>query len=426
MSFLRTAVYVILIWFSITGCADKVERNGNWYYSESMKAYNAGDYKTFLDYTKKSSELLPGRLTIQYNLACAYSLNGKIDESYQTVEGLMKKGLPIDVEADSDFDKLRKDKRYAELIEKLNAARQPVNRSALAYVIPEKDLIPEGLAYDAGEDCFYIGSLYKSKIVKITRDGEVSDFTSSRQDSLVSIVGMKVDVEGRYLWASSSYGYKNDNISFEELGTCEMVRYSLQTGELVNRYSLAKKENHFFNDVVLNSDKDAFITDSHVPAVYLIDHGENVVKEYVKLADGLYPNGIALSGNENLLYVAVGDGIIIVDVHDRSIRYLKHSADIFTGGCDGLYFYKNSLIGIQGFLSRIARFHLNEDLNEVAKLEILESYNPEFENPTTGAIAGNEFYYIANAQLAKIDRDGNLPPPDQLNNVKILKVALDQ
>ncbi|MBU1065037.1 SMP-30/gluconolactonase/LRE family protein, partial [bacterium] len=310
------------------------------------------------------------------------------------------------------------------MVDKLNAARQPAKQISLAFVTPEKDLIPEGPAYDAGEDCFYIGILYKSKIVKITRDGEVTDFTSSRQDSTVSVVGMKVDTDGRFLWASSSYGYKKDNIPSEELGTCEMVKYNLQTGELVDRYSVAKEENHFFNDVVLNSDKDAFITDSHVPAVYRIDHVENVIKKYVTLPDGSYPNGIALSENENFLYVAVRDGIIIVNIHDRSTKYLKHSEDIFTGGCDGLYFFKNSLTGILGFLSRVVRFHLNENMNEVVSIEVLESYNPEFETPTTGAIAGNEFYYIANAQLGKIDRDGNLAPIDQLNEVKILKVNL--
>ncbi|MFH1250453.1 MAG: hypothetical protein V1715_05055, partial [bacterium] len=157
-----------------------------------------------------------------------------------------------------------------------------------------------------------------------------------------------------------------------------------------------------------------------------IDHVENVIKKYVTLPDGSYPNGIALSENENFLYVAVRDGIIIVNIHDRSTKYLKHSEDIFTGGCDGLYFFKNSLTGILGFLSRVVRFHLNENMNEVVSIEVLESYNPEFETPTTGAIAGNEFYYIANAQLAKIDRDGNLFPIDQLNDVKILKVGLDQ
>lgn len=422
---MRKLLSLIILICLFAACSEKVEHDGNWYYDQSMKAYNAGDYKGFLENTEKAVELMPSQLMIQYNLACAYSLNGKIDESLRTIENLMKKGMPIGVESDSDFDNLRVDKRYTALIEKLSEARKPVNRSIPAFIVPEKDLIPEGLAYDAGDDCFYLGSLYKSKIVKITRDGEITDFTSSRQDGLVSIVGMKVDVDGRFLWASSSYGYKKDSIPFEELGTCDMVKYNLVTGELVDRYSLPKEENHFFNDVVLNSDKDAFITDGHVPAVYLINHVENEVKEYVKLADGLYPNGIALSENENLIYVAVRDGIQIIDVRDRSVKYLKHTEEIYSGGCDGLYFYKNSLIGIQGFLSRIARFHLSEDLNEVVKLEILESYNPEFESPTTGAIAGNEFYYIANAQLAKIDRDGNLSSMDKLNDVKILKVTLD-
>ena len=44
---------------------------------------------------------------------------------------------------------------------------------------------------------------------------------------------------------------------------------------------------------------------------------------------------------------------------------------------------------------------------------------------TTGAIAGDYFYYIANAQLTKIDQDGKLFPRDQLNPVKILRVNLE-
>lgn len=406
-------------------CSGKPDHDGNWYYNESMNAYRAGDYQAFLDYTLKAEELLPTSFNVKYNLACAYSLNNKIDKAFDLINALADKGFPVGVEADSDFDNIRNDARYPALLDKLNKVRTPVSRSELAYVIPEIDLIPEGLAYDAGEDCFYIGSLYKSKIVKITRGGDISDFTTPRQDGLVSIVGMKVDPVGRYLWASSSYGYKKDNIPFEELGTCEMVKYNLTTGELVNRYPLPKEENHFFNDVVLNHDNDAFVTDSHVAGVYVINHVEDTVKEFVKLDEGSYPNGIALSDNDNYLYVAVSNGIVIIDMRDKSTKYLKHSDDIYVAGCDGLYFYKQSLIGVQGMFSRIARFHLNSNLDEVTKLEVLEAYNPDFENPTTGAIAGNEFYYIANTQLAKIDQDGKLASRDKLNPVKIYKVNLD-
>ncbi|MFC2133084.1 hypothetical protein ACFLR4_02845 [Bacteroidota bacterium] len=423
--YLTKILSLLVIAVLLFGCGERVEKNGNWYYDESMKAYRAGDYEKFLDYTEKAVELLPGRITAQYNLACAHALNGKTGEAIATIENLIEKGMPVNIETDTDFDSIRDDERYSALIEKLTEARKPVNRSEEAFVIDEIDLIPEGLAYDSGEDCFYIGSLYKSKILKILLDGQISEFVSERQDSIVSIVGMKVDAAGRYLWASSSYGYKKDNIPFEELGTCEMVKFNLETGKLVDRYALPKEENHFFNDVVLNSDADAFVTDSHVPAVYLINHVENVVEEFAALETASYPNGIALSDNENILYVAVRSGIEIVDVKDKSVGKLKHPENIYVAGCDGLYFYKQSLIGVQGFLNRIVRFHLNDELNEVTEMEVLEAFNPEFENPTTGAIAGDYFYYIANAQLTKIDQEGKLFPRDQLNPVKIFKVKLE-
>jgi len=418
-------VTILLAVIFAQGCSDTNKHDATWYYNESMNAYGQQDYQSFLKYTKKASKLMPGRLTIRYNLACAYSLTGKIDAAYRTIYELIEKGLPPHIENDSDFDNIRGDQRYPDLLDRLARARTPINNSTLAFRIPEVDLIPEGLAYDSDEDCFYIGSIYKSKIVKITRDGTVSDFTRSRQDQLVSIIGMKVDPELRTLWASSSYGYKKDNIPFDKLGTCEMVKYNLVTGELLERYALPQEENHFFNDLVITDQHDAFITDSHVPAVCFIDSKSNELRKYIDLPEGSYPNGITISDDQNFLYVALTNRIMIVDLHDRTNRQLKHPENAYIGGCDGLYYYQNSLIGIQSFLSRVARFHLNADLDEVTEIEVLEAYNPKFENPTTGAIANQEFYYIANAQLGKIDREGNLAPKNQLTPVTILKLELE-
>ena len=47
-------------------------------------------------------------------------------------------------------------------------------RSEIAFRLPERDLIPEGICYDPEDDVFYLGSIRKSKILKISRDGEVS------------------------------------------------------------------------------------------------------------------------------------------------------------------------------------------------------------------------------------------------------------
>jgi hypothetical protein len=57
--------------------------------------------------------------------------------------------------------------------------------------------------------------------------------------------------------------------------------------------------------------------------------------------------------------------------------------------------------------------------------EIIEMNNEYFQEPTTGAIAGDEFYYIANSQLGSYDNEGNLWPMDKLNEVVILKTKLE-
>ena len=78
-----------------------------------------------------------------------------------------------------------------------------------------------------------------------------------------------------------------------------------------------------------------------------------------------------------------------------------------TGLClatiDGLYFYRGALIAIQkAFMTpRVARFSLSRDLRTIERAEVLERRNPLFEGVTTGVIAGDEFFYMANIQDGK-------------------------
>ncbi len=71
----------------------------------------------------------------------------------------------------------------------------------------------------------------------------------------------------------------------------------------------------------------------------------------------------------------------------------------------------------------MVRFYLNPALDRVERLEVLERRNPIFNIPTTGAVAGSEFYYIANTQLRNL-KDGKILSREQLRPVQILKVRL--
>lgn len=79
-------------------------------------------------------------------------------------------------------------------------------------------------------------------------------------------------------------------------------------------------------------------------------------------------------------------------------------------GIDRLYFYDNSLIGIQTgrTVQRVGRLYLNAQLTRVGRLEVLDANNPLFDIPTTGSIVVNEFYFIGNSQMDKLNDNGTI------------------
>ena len=71
------------------------------------------------------------------------------------------------------------------------------------YILTEKDIIPEGVAFDENTQTIYVSSTYKRKIVAIDKDGNVRDFITEAQDDIKSVIGMEVDEKRNCLWAVS-------------------------------------------------------------------------------------------------------------------------------------------------------------------------------------------------------------------------------
>jgi hypothetical protein len=61
----------------------------------------------------------------------------------------------------------------------------------------------------------------------------------------------------------------------------------------------------------------------------------------------------------------------------------------------------------------------------IKREEILETYNPAFENPTTGSLDGDSLLFMANTQLHKWRSDEPLPPPNAFHEIQILRIPLD-
>jgi len=390
-------------------------------------AYQNQDYSAWLGYMKRLYAISPYSPFTTYNLACAYSLNGFPAKALEALEKSISMGIGVNADRDPDFGSLKELTEFQELMTRAEALNQPVSNSTEAFTVNELDLIPEGITYNPIDGTFFIGSLYKSKIIKVDINGQASDFTAERQDGLRPVTGMKINPDRTELWACSqvsSPGNRNHDPS--EMGWSGIFKYDLNTGKLIKKYTLFEEElPHLFNDLVILKNGDVYFTDSTTGSIYRIRKIQDKIELFLRSGEFTYPNGIALSPDQKNLYMAgTLQGVVLVNIQDGTYKPLEHPDGVTTVGIDGLYHYKNSLIAVQNGLGRISRFYLNQAGDKILHSELIEFANPVFNIPTTGTIVGNTFYYLANSQLRSFEADGTIFPPERLANVVVLKTEL--
>lgn len=274
--------------------------------------------------------------------------------------------------------------------------------SEIAFRINDPELIPEGIAYDAQTKTFFVGSTFKRKIVAIDAAGKVRDFTTEAQDGIYGVLGMRVDAKRRVLWAISSNAggtMPARRLDKSCLGCSTVTSYRLDTGNLLKKYELSNKPAvHFLNDLALAPNGDVFITDTVSGDIYRIAQGAEAMETFVSLGAGTFPNGIDFADDGRTLYVASAAGIRRVNTADKTITPIGGLGEKVPS-IDGLYFHRGRLIAIQPFEAnrKVVRYALSGDT--ISKTEVIEAEHESMKQPTTGVIVGDDFYYIANAQL---------------------------
>ena len=399
-------------------------------YTRSQEAWNKKDYPLFLKLTEQLVQVAPTHSGIQFQYARALAANHKNAEAIQTLQRIARMGGAPPARDDQALSVLKEKPEFQAILSQFDSNRSPSGRSTVAFRVPGKDLIPEGIAYDAVDKTFYIGSIYRRKILKVDSAGNASEFTKEKADGNWGILGMEVDPTRRHLWACTvNDGPQTVMMDPEPAteGKSALVKYDLRTGKLIKRYEVGTKQApKLLNDVAIAKNGDVYVSESKGGAVYKL-HGQTDRLELFATGEQMgYPNGIALSEDAKFVYVSHIEGITVVNTSNAERKLLTGPADSQLGSNDGLVFYANSLVGIQqltGGVERIVRFHLENPLH-VKRVEVLQVNHPLFQLPTTGDMAGDEFHYIANSQLRSFDEKGQIFPAEKLNDPVILKVDL--
>lgn len=305
---------------------------------------------------------------------------------------------------------------FRAMLEQSRQRYPPVHKASIAFTVPAKDLFPEGLAVDTQKQLFYMGSMRHRKIVKFTLDGTVSDFVKQDLYDLMPIGGVHVNPADHSVWASTDAGEKHRP---------ELLHFDTQ-GKLLERYASPGTMPYDLNDLVLRGSREIFTTDTEGHHVYRFDRASHTFTDMKLYRPVFYPNGITLSGDGNLLFIADMLGVIRVDLLSNESEDVDPGAHNTLCGIDGLYWNKGEFLGVQYGTGayRVMRWQLSPDGRKVTASEILEHRTDLVSDPTTGVVLGDKFYFIANTGIYNLEED-KIIDPAKLEPVHIAVVALN-
>ena len=178
-------------------------------------------------------------------------------------------------------------------------------------------------------------------------------------------------------------------------------------------------------DLVFADDDTIYATESLTGALYHYSLSKNEFTQVVAPGKLRSMQGLVLDASGEHLYVSdyVG-GLFRVRLADYNVERVVADDTINLFGIDGLYRRGNELIAIQNGIQphRVAVFTLSEDGASVIGARVLARNLPEFDEPTLGIVAGDEFLFVANSHWNRFDRSGRLQ--EGLTGPIILRVPL--
>ena len=378
----------------------------------ARQALEAKDYSKLRDTLAELRPLMPGNPQLLYNLAASDSHLGQMERALAELKDLANAGLIYDFNADDDFASLRGSAGFASVLRQVEQNRKPTTRAVPVSTLPERDLLPEDIAYDGKTRRFLIGSVTKCKIV--TADGRV--FAKSDWP----VMALRVDARRRILWAATGWLAHCQQCDAADRDKSALLAFHLDSGALLKRVDSPVKG--LLGDMTISRAGDLFVSEGSYGAVLRLKGDSSTLERLDAPGEFASPQTPALSSDERTLYVPdYVRGIAAMDLKARTVRWLQPAHDIVLSGIDGFYRYGDAFLAVQNGVNpeRVVLFSCG-----LKKQEILEANTPGLGEPTHGTLVGGAFYFIANTGWNAYDDDGKKKPDSAPVVSQIRKIVL--
>jgi hypothetical protein len=370
---------------------------------------------------------IPGHPGIQLSYARSLIGLGQLTDAAAVYRELLDEGFGVIMVDEPGFSKLAGRAEYPALLARVKAQSKPQATARVAFEIPEPRFIAEGLAFDQRSGEFFASSTYLRKIVVREPDGRLRDFAPTADHGLLQVLGMKVDAARSHLVVlTATDDARMVDFKREDLGRSGVFIYELPTGRLLQSTWLPPGGKHLFNDLVLDADGEAYITDSDGGRIYRLSADGRQLTAITPAGAFLYPNGIDIDAPRHLLFVADTRGVWTMELATAAVEALPQQMGISSVDLDGLYLYGDYLIGVQGLpkLARVVAFRLSPDHQSIVSAEPLDSVDARLVVPTEGVVVGEDFYFVAQSFQDAVDAKGVIAEPQSTAPTQVLTLRL--
>jgi hypothetical protein len=387
---------------------------------DALAAHERKDWPAFLAASEKALAIVPNSPRAADYVACAHALSGHRAEAVAALERIVRMRAYLDVGKDPDLASLRGDPGFEAVRAKLDALMtERTHASRVAFRLPEKDTIPEGIVFDASTGAFFVSSVHKRKIVRVTPDGASKDFTNP-VDELDAVLGMALDRARSSIWACTAAVPEMTGYTPQDKGRTALMRIDLETGRKAARAPLgAQGEEHACNDVAVDQAGTVFVSDAASGDLLVLGKEalEPIVHGRLRSPQGIVPRA------KDLIVADYSRGLAKVDRATHEVTWLRGPDDVVLAGIDGLVGHGNKVFGIQNGIEPARVLELTIEGDAVGA-RVLEMNQESFHEPTLGVIVNGELFYVANSQWGSFDDKGVIWPQDRLAEPLILRLRL--